>query len=187
MIFLALGVAAFAVLHLVPAVPAVKATLQAQLGGRNYGMMFGIGSILTLALIILGWRMANFVPVYEPPVWGWHVTFLLVAVAFLLLAVFIFRGRLRQTLRFPLAFAVIAWATGHLFANGDLASLILFGGLLTYAGLHLTLGFANNVRPSPETRQGHDALALFIGLALYGLMTQVHPYVIGVPVLTLVQ
>jgi uncharacterized membrane protein len=185
MIFLALGVTAFAILHLVPAVPAVKTKLQAQLGERSYGMMFGIGSILTLSLIILGWRMADFVPVYDPPVWGWRVTFALVLIAFLLLGVFICRGRIRQTVRFPLALAVIAWATGHLFVNGDLASLILFGGLLVYAVLHLLLGLANGVRPTPDMRQGHDGLSLFIGLALYGAMIQMHPYLIGVPVLIL--
>lgn len=185
MIFLALGVVAFAVLHLIPTLPTLKSRLQVQLGQRFYGMMFGIGSVLTLALIVLGWRMSDFVSVYDPPDWGRHATFLLVAIAFILLGVFIFRGRLRQTLRFPLALGVIAWAVGHLFANGDLASLILFGGLLLYAVLHLALGFANGIRPSPEVRQGHDALSVFIGLALYGAMIQMHPYLIGVPVLIL--
>jgi uncharacterized membrane protein len=185
MILLAFGVLAFALLHLIPAIPAVKTRLQMQLGERRYGMIFGIGSVLTLMLIVLGWRMSDFVAVYDPPDWGRHVTFLFVAIAFIFLGIFIFRGRLRQTLRFPLAFGVIAWATGHLFANGDLASLILFGGLLLYAVLHLALGFANGLRPSPEIRQGHDALSIFIGLALYGAMTQMHPYLIGVPVLNL--
>jgi uncharacterized membrane protein len=185
MILLAIGVVAFAIIHLIPVIPVAKARLQAQLGERRYGMIFGIASVATLLLIVLGWRMSDFVEVYEPPSWGRHVTFLLVAIAFILLGAFIFRGRLRQTLRFPLALAVIAWAIGHLVANGDLASLILFGGLLVYAVLHLALGFANGIRPSPEIRQGHDAIAVFIGLALYGAMIQLHPYVIGVPVLTL--
>lgn len=185
MILLALSVAAFAILHLVPVVPSAKARLQAQLGERRYGMTFGIGSVLTLALIVLAWRMADFVAVYDPPAWGRPVTFLLTAIAFVCLGIFIVRGRWRQRLRFPLALGVIAWAVGHLFANGDLASLILFGGLLVYAALHLILGFANGIVPNPEIRQGHDTLSLFIGLALYGAMIQMHPYLIGVPVLAL--
>jgi len=185
MILLAIGVMAFAIIHLVPVIPAAKARLQVQLGEKRYGMVFGITAVVTLILIVLGWRMSDFVEIYEPPSWGRHVTFLLVAIAFILLGAFIFRGRLRQTLRFPLALAVISWATGHLFANGDLASLILFGGLLTYAVFHLALGFSNGIRPSPEIRQGHDAIAVFIGLALYSAMIQLHPYLIGVPVLTL--
>jgi uncharacterized membrane protein len=105
--------------------------------------------------------------------------------AFLCLGVFLFRGRLRQHLRFPLAIAVMLWGVGHLFANGDLASLILFGGLFCYAAAHLVLGLAFGIRPSPEMRAGHDILSLIVGVALYIAMVQLHPVLIGVPVLAL--
>jgi uncharacterized membrane protein len=101
------------------------------------------------------------------------------------LGVFIFRGRLRQTLRYPLAIGVLLWSSGHLLANGDLASLMLFGGFLVYAVTYLIAGAVNSVRPSPEVRSGHDFLSIVMGIALYGVMTQLHPLVTGVPILVL--
>jgi len=181
---LALGVLAFSAVHLVPAVPTLKARLAARVGPA-YGPSFGLLSLVTLLLIIFGWRMSAFVPVYEPPAGGRYLTFGLVLLGFMGLGIFIFRGRLRQWIRFPLALGTIAWAAGHLFANGDLASLILFGGLMAYAVAHLLLGLAAGVRPTLDVRPGHDLLSILAGLALFGVMTQLHQSLIGVPVVTL--
>jgi len=185
MILLSLGVAAMAALHLIAAVPAWKLGVKATTGERLYGPLFGLASLAVLAVIVAGWRVSAFVPVYEPPAWGWLANFLLTFVGFLLFGVFLLRGSWRQRLRFPMGLAVIFWAAGHLFANGDRRSLILFGGLLAYAVAHIAIGLAQGVRPSPDVRQGHDLLSLLTGAALYGVMTQLHPVLIGVPVLVL--
>jgi uncharacterized membrane protein len=173
------AVALFAVIHLIPAFPSLKTRLKARLG-KSYGMLFAVGSILSLVLIVLGWQMADRAMVYDPPAWGFRANLALSFIAFLLLGVFLFRGKARQFLRLPLAMAVVLWATGHLLANGDQASVILFGGLLAYGASHLAAGFAQGFRPSPEVRQGHDVIALFVGVALYGVMIQMHQHIIGV-------
>lgn len=183
MIVLALGVLVTSLLHLVAAVPPLKARIKQSVGAKAYGAVFGIASLAGVAIIVLGWRMAEFVAVYDAPEWGRHANFALTLVAFICLGIFIFRGRLRQVLRFPLAVGVMFWAVGHLLANGDLASLILFGGFLLYAVAHFVIGAANGIRPSAEVRQGHDLLSVIIGVALYGIMTQLHGVLIGVPVL----
>lgn len=185
MFLLALGVFLLAAMHLVAAVPSLKSRIKSGLGERAYGPVFGIVSLLAIALIVLGWRASDFVPVYDPPEWGRHANYLLTLIAFIFLGIFLFRGSLRQKLRFPMAFAVIFWAVGHLLANGDLASVILFGGLLVYAVLHVVIGLANGVRPSPEVRGGHDLLSVLAGIALYGVMAQLHGALIGVPVFQL--
>ena len=185
MIILAFGVFLESILHLVAAVPSLKASLKARYGERAYGPAFGIASIIGIVIIVIGWRMSDFVPVYDPPEWGRHANYLLTLIAFICLGIFLFRGQLRQTLRFPLGIGVICWAAGHLIANGDVRSLILFGGLLIYALLHVGLGLANGVRPSPEVRGGHDLMGVFAGIALYGVMTQLHEVLIGVPVFSL--
>jgi hypothetical protein len=110
------------------------------------------------------------------------VNYGLTFIGFLCLGVFLFRGSFRHRLRFPMGLAVIFWAMGHLFANGDLASLILFGGLLWATGAHIMVATANGIRPSPEVRIGHDGLSLIFGAALYGIMTQLHVALIGVPI-----
>ena len=185
MILLAFGVLLTALMHLVAAVPALKARVKAVTGGKAYGPVFGIASLLGIAVIVLGWRAAPFVPVYDPPAWGWLANFILTLIAFVFLGIFIFRGSWRQTLRFPMAYAAVFWSVGHLLGNGDLASLILFGGFLAYALAHLAIGLANGVRPSPEVRAGHNLLSVLIGIALYGIMAQLHGALIGVPLVQL--
>ena len=37
------------------------------------------------------------------------------------------------------------WSLGALLANGDMASVILFGGLLAYALAHLVIGTLNGI------------------------------------------
>ncbi len=176
---LAFAVALFAGLHLVPAFPAFKARLKDKLG-KKYGMLFAIGAVASLALIVAGWQQADRAPVYDPPAWGFSANVGLSLLAALLLGVFLFRGKLRQLLRLPLAMAVVAWATGHLLANGDKASIVLFGGMLAYGVVHLAAGLVLGFRPSPEVRQGHDMLSLFVGLALFGVMVQMHQFFPGV-------
>jgi uncharacterized membrane protein len=149
---------------------------------KTYRPLYGAVSVVALALIVMGWRWSDFVAVYQPPHWGRYANYGLTLIAFLCLGVFLFRGKLRQTLRFPMGLAVLFWGTGHLLANGDLAGLILFGGFMTYAVLHIGFGIARGVRPSPEVRAGHDLLSLLAGVALYGVMTQLHPVLIGVPI-----
>ena len=185
MIILAIGVLLFVGLHGIAAVPSLKARVKSQTGERWYGPIFGIASIIALAVIVLGWRSAEFVAIYEPQPWGWYVNYLLTFIAFLCLGIFLFRGSLRQWLRFPMGVATIFWATGHLFANGDLASLILFGGLLLGSLAHITAAASNGIRPTPEVRIGHDGLSLIFGAALYGIMTQLHPAFVGVPIFIL--
>ena len=185
MLLLAFGVFFTAALHLVAAVPSLKARIKARVGEKAYGPLFGIASIVGIVIIVLGWRSSDFVFVYDPPEWGRHANYLLTLIAFICLGIFLCRGSLRQTLRFPMAFAAIFWATGHLLANGDLASVILFGGFLAYAVLHIIIGTVNGVRPSPVVRQGHNLLSFFVGIALYGVMIQAHQALIGVPVFQL--
>ena len=179
---LAFGIVLFALLHGVAAIPQYKGYVKSRTGARWYGPVFGLASIFAIAVIVLGWRSSLLIPVYDPPPWGWYVNYALTFIAFLCVGIFLFRGSLRQRLRFPMGIATIFWAVGHLFANGDLASLILFGGMLWVAGAHIAVATINGVRPSPEVRIGHDGLSLIFGAALYGIMTQLHMVLIGVPI-----
>jgi len=185
MVILAIGVLLFALLHGVAAVPQYKSCIKSRTGETWYGPVFGLASFFAIAVIVLGWRNSIATPIYDPPSWGWYVNYGLTFIGFLCLGIFLFRGQLRQRLRFPMGFAVLFWAMGHLFANGDLASLILFGGLLWVAGAHMIVATINGIRPSPEARMGHDGLSLIFGAALYGIMTQLHPALIGVPIFAL--
>ena len=71
---------------------------------------------LALLLLVAGYTSANPTAVMQRPVGpGWKAT-----------------GILAVT-RHPLMWAIALWALAHLAANGDLASLILFGGIAIMA------------------------------------------------------
>jgi uncharacterized membrane protein len=168
MILLAIGLFLFAILHAVPALPVVKESLKERLG-KLYGPVFGLASLATLVFVIWAFRNSSRPEIYDPPSWGRHANFGLTLVGFLCLGVF----------------ATLFWASGHLLANGDGASLLLFGGLallgIVYAWHKSTYrGFV-----ASEVRQGHDVLSLLAGVALYALAAQLHGAVIGVPVIQL--
>ncbi len=186
MVFLSIAVAVFCIIHLIPAVPSIKQRLQDKLGPA-YGPSFGIVATLSLILIFVAWSFGQTEVIYEPMKAGKHINLAMSFIAFMFLGMFFFRGKARQFVRYPFAIAILFWAIGHLIANGDLASIIVFGGLLTYAILFIILSLANKVFPSLDVRDGHDVLAIIFGLAAYIAMVQMHEMLIGVPVLTIEQ
>ncbi len=181
---LALCVALFAAVHLLPTAPALKARLAAACG-RAWGPLYGAAASLGLIAIILAYRASPLVAVYDPPSWGRWVTVPAMAVAFMLFGIFLFRGRARLALRYPFALAVMVWGTAHLFVNGDAAGLILFAGMALYGLAHFVLGWASGIRPEGAPRAGHDLMGPLAGLALFAIMVQLHGAIIGVPVMPL--
>ena len=184
MIFLALAVGLFAIIHLIPAFPALKDSMKKRYGAA-WGPGFSLAAIVSLALIVIAWQHAPYQDIYQPPSWGPVANLAALFLAFQFLAIFLFRGTLRHRFRFPLAIAVIFWAAGHLAVNGDLASIILFSGLGLYGVIHLIAGLVHNIRPAGNPREGHDIISLLAGAALFIVMVQLHPVVIGKPILDL--
>ena len=61
MLILAIGVLIFVLLHGVAAVPRLKSYVKSRTGERWYGPVFGLASLLSIAVIVLGWRSSGFV------------------------------------------------------------------------------------------------------------------------------
>jgi hypothetical protein len=83
-----------------------------------------------------------------------------------------------------MAIGICFWALGHLIANGDTRTTVLFGGLAAAAALHAILKSRAPFEPS-DVRQGHNLMSILAGVVLYGLATQLHPVFAGVSVVTL--
>ena len=181
MIFLAISVTVFVAVHLIPALPDLKARLKRVLGSA-YGAFFGTAATITFFSMIYGWSVSGFEPVYEPPPWGHHLNLVMGFFALMVLSVFFFKGRLHKKLRFPFAVADIIWASGHLMANGDKASIILFGGLLLYGVFYIWLARKNNIYPQFEVKKHHDEISLVVGVLAYVSMLFLHPILIGVEI-----
>ena len=93
------------------------------------------------------------------------------------------KGRIKKILRHPMLVGIVLWGTGHLFANGDLASVLLFGSFVVYSLLDIALANAQGRVASVEVTPVHDVIAVVGGIVLYGVFLFLHPYVIGVPVI----
>jgi uncharacterized membrane protein len=174
MILLVIGIVALAAIYLAPVPRFARLTMPVRTAI----------AVVALAAILVGWRLASPVPLYATPAWGWYGAFILNAAASLCLAQFIFRGKLRARLGSPLDLAIMLWGAGHLLVEGTLAGVLLFGGLILAGAIHL--GFAMGNPPAAvAVRQGHDVMAVIAGAAIFGLLTQLHILLTGVPAFVL--
>ncbi len=71
--------------------------------------------------------------IYTPPIWLRHITLLLMWPSMILLVAAKVPSRIRTMAKHPMLVGIKLWAFAHLLANGDLASLILFGSFLAWA------------------------------------------------------
>lgn len=138
MLLLIVGLLVFFAAHLAPTQSALRASLVERFGEGPYKIAFAVLSAIGLALIVLGWSKLALHPgknpvLWDPPLWTRHVAIALMLPAFVLLLAAYIPSRIRDAVRHPMLTAVKIWAFAHLLANGDLASLLLFGSFLAYA------------------------------------------------------
>ena len=144
----------------------------------------GIYSLIALigfVLIILGMSRAKFVPVYTPPAWSMLIANLAMPVAFCLLVAAYVPNNFRRVLRNPMLSAVLVWAMAHLLANGDLASILLFGMF----GVYAVIDIISLKRRSPAeipARQAlsRDFLVLAFGFVAFWVVRYLHDPLFGV-------
>ncbi|MEO0342982.1 MAG: NnrU family protein [Pseudomonadota bacterium] len=134
--------------------------------------------ILGLVLIVLGYRNTNFVSVYAPPEWGIPINWVLMFVAVGLLGAGHSKGRIKAWFRHPMLMSVIVWSVAHLLANGDLASVVLFGTLGLWA---LSQIFVVNAATRPWERPApgpivRDFVLLGITIFVYATMIGLHAF-----------
>ncbi|MBA2410978.1 MAG: NnrU family protein [Gammaproteobacteria bacterium] len=184
MLLLTLGIIVFVGVHLVPGFPALRERLAGRLGEGRYMALFSGVALAGLVLIIIGKSAADFVPLWQPPGWGRVAALLITPLAFVLLATAYLPTNIKRFTAHPMLWGVSAWAVAHLLANGDLASLVLFGGLGSFALIDMWLANRRGAEIS-ATRQPlvKDLTALVAGLVAYGIFLTLHPYLFGVAVI----
>ncbi|MFP7569868.1 NnrU family protein [Marivita sp. S2033] len=131
---------------------------------------------LSLVLMIWGFWKADFIPVWYPPSFLTHINNLLMLVAIFVFGMSATTGRLRGKMRHPQLTAVKIWAVAHLLVNGDLASIILFGGLLAWAVAEvIVINRAEPVwdRPPPGDAK-KDVLLVVITIVAYVVISLIH-------------
>lgn len=153
----------------------------------------GIVAALVLAgvvLMVVGWRGsswlglegAEFVPVWDPPRFLVHVNNLLMLFAFYLYAASGMKTRITRVIRHPQLTAVKTWAVAHLLVNGDLAAIVLFGGILVWAVVAVILiNRAEPRGPLPEPAPVGKEIGAVVGaVVVMGVVMLIHAW-LGVP------
>ena len=113
--------------------PAMRARLSGRFGEGVVKGAFAVVVLGAVALMVLGYQRAAFVNLWFPPGWTVHVNNLLMVIAVAVYSAGAIPGHLRAWVRHPQLIGVKIWALAHLLVNGDLASVVLFGGLLAWA------------------------------------------------------
>lgn len=135
MTLLLLGLLIFAGIHLWKRLAPGS---HAALGGRGKGVV-ALGALLGIVLMVIGYKAWDSSQVWAPAGWLTHLNNLLVVLAFYLFAASGMRTWAARVNRHPQLTAVTLWAVAHLLVNGDVASMVLFGGLLLWAVAEILL------------------------------------------------
>lgn len=148
---------------------------RAALGDNQGKMVVAVVSVIAVVMMVMGYRGADVVAVYTPLAGMGHLNNLLMLLALFLFALSQTKGSWRGRLRHPMLLSVVVWAVAHLLVNGDVASLILFGGLGLWAVLSILLINAQSgwVRPEPGPAS-RNIITVAVVLVLYGLIAGVH-------------
>ncbi|UAB89285.1 NnrU family protein [Ruegeria sp. SCSIO 43209] len=171
-VLLILGVALWWAAHLFKrAMPEPRAAM----GDAGKGVV-ALALVASVLLMIFGYRMTDFIYVWAPPTFLIHVNNLLVLIAFYLASPAGTKGRLLNKVRHPMLGGFKLWAFAHLLVNGDLASIILFGGLLAWAIVEVIV--INKSEPDwapgePGT-YGKDAMFFVGSIVLLGVVGYIH-------------
>ena len=140
MSFLVIGVLLFAGVHLTSSgAPRVRAVWLKALGELGYKGSFSLLILLSIALIVYGWRSAEPFVVYMPILNLRQPGIALMMFAVGLLVVSSRNSRIRQGVRHPQLIAVLIWALTHLAMNGDSRSVVLFSTMAIWSFVEILI------------------------------------------------
>jgi uncharacterized membrane protein len=214
--------AAFFLSHLGLSSDSVRGKLVKQMGEKGFQGLYSLIALVTLGGMIAAYvKASHHVYLWLPGPGLRHLPLLIMPISLILIAggvttpnpsavgmedslerPDVVRGVLRIT-RHPVMWGIVLWAVVHILVNGDLASILFFGGLLLTAGLgslHLDRRMATaqgerwrrltavtSYVPFAAILSGRQSLVwaelrrpLVIGSGAFVLLLLLHPYLFGV-------
>lgn len=149
-----LALVLFLTLHMIPAIPPLRARLVAAMGRRLYLLAYSLVSLVTLGWLFHAALRLDFVPLWDPAPWQAWIPLILTPIAMVLLLAGLISpnpasitlrrpglapGAITTITRHPVLWGFALWAGSHLVPNGDLRSLLLFGALFAFALLGMVI------------------------------------------------
>ncbi len=182
MIWLVLGVLLWSAVHLLPSAGAPVRARAVERLGQAYQGLFALAILASIGLMVLGWRSTTPAAVYSPLAWGSAAANVLVFIALLLFAASGMTTNIKRVIQHPQLTGIAIWGAAHLLSNGDLRSLVLFGGLGLWAIAAILFinrrdGAWGKPEPQPLAGEWKPLVAAMVGFAVLYLL---HPYIAGV-------
>ncbi|MDC0739049.1 NnrU family protein [Cognatishimia sp. SS12] len=148
---------------------------RAALGDKGRGFV-ALGILAGVIMMILGYRMAEPTYLWPRAEWATPLNNLVMIFALYLTSPGPNKGALLHKMRHPMLTGVALWAAVHLLVNGDLPSLVLFGGLLvwTIADMIVINRAEPNWTPHPKGSIAKDAMFFAISIVLVGVIGYLH-------------
>lgn len=151
---------------------------RAALGDKGKGIV-ALALLASIVLMVIGYKGTGFVNIWIPPSFLTHINNLLVLIAIYMMSPAPKKGRLLAGMRHPMLTGFALWAIAHLLVNGDLASIILFGGLLAW--VPVTIAKINAAEPdwTPPAAgtYGKDAMFFVASIVLMAIIGYIHSLV----------
>ena len=184
MTILILGLVLFFVPHLVPFFPDYRNALFERHGEKKYKGWFSLISLAGLVLIVMGYSRVGYAELWAPFRWSKDLAIYLMPVSLTLFAAANMKSLMRRYLRHPMAIGTVLFSAVHLFANGDLASALLFGSFGIYAILSVISAEARGRAPEDgQSAIKYDLFAAAGGIAVYFVLLNLHGWLFGVSVI----
>lgn len=188
MLLYVLGLGLFFGLHLYSALRSrvPEQDMRQQLGEGPYMGTYSLISLIGFGLMIYGFGATRGVGIlYTPPTWLAHINLVLTIPALILLvASQIPAGYIKKATKHPMLLAVKLWALGHLLANGELNSVMLFGSFLAFAvfdRIRVKRRGDNGPEPDAVLKPAMDFISVLLGLGVWAAIALwLHPILFGV-------
>jgi uncharacterized membrane protein len=183
MTLLIAGLLVWSLVHLTPTLASpLKQNLVDRFGQKGYKLIFTALILLSIALMVFGWRSIEPTFLYMLPYSLKHAFMLLIFIAFILMGASNYPTRIKSVIRHPQLTGVAIWALAHLLLNGDSRSVVLFGGLGIWAVLEIILINRREgawVKPA-SAGWAREVRGLAISIVVFVVFAVAHPYFAGV-------
>lgn len=166
--------------------PGLRTRMIGKFGQQGWRGVYSLLSILSIVVLVWGYVVAPVVNIWFPPVWTAHLAVTLMLFAMIcLVAGLLPAGHIATKTKHPMVLSVKIWALAHLLANGELASILLFGAFLAW-GVVMRISLKRRERAGepvlrPFVSARNDLLAVVIGVVVWlAFLLKLHEWLIGV-------
>jgi uncharacterized membrane protein len=202
LLIVTLGTLLFVGVHLIPVMPAWRTALVGRFGEGPYKAGFALLTAVGLVAAIWAYRYTPHALLWPSPPPVRALTAILMLAAMICFAGAKGTPWFKRVVRHPMLCGIGLLGVAHLLSNGDLAGIVLFGGLALFGFLWQPLTDRRDAKVEPATfaetacttslwpfarwHARNDPVTmrpLIAGAIVYVVLILLHPWLFGMPVI----